>query len=171
MASPTQLTWVWVDSRSWWWTGRPVVLRFMGLKRVGHDWATELNWTEDTKEGITQVSCLHPWTKLFFWTPGHHVCLFTGSFVYPFTYACFKYLSSFDSLLMILWRSVRSSLSSRSRPSRRRRRTCNEASREDDGMRGRARGGTQWRSREFITCCVMWQKKKNRWDPEKCIGT
>ena len=34
----------WVDSGSWWWTGRPGVLRFMGLQRVGCDWATELNW-------------------------------------------------------------------------------------------------------------------------------
>ena len=46
MASPTWWIWVWVDSRSWWWTGRPGVLWFMGLQRVGHDWATELNWTE-----------------------------------------------------------------------------------------------------------------------------
>ena len=46
MASPTQLAWVWVKSGSLWWTGRPGVLRFMGLQRVGHDWATELNWTE-----------------------------------------------------------------------------------------------------------------------------
>ena len=46
MASPTQWTWVWVNSGSWWWTGRPGVLRFMGSQRVGHDWATELNWTE-----------------------------------------------------------------------------------------------------------------------------
>ena len=46
MASPTQWTWVWVDSRSWWWTGRPGMLRFMGSQRVGHDWMTELNWTE-----------------------------------------------------------------------------------------------------------------------------
>ena len=38
--------WVWVNSGSWWWTGRPGVLRFMRLQRVGHDWATELNWTE-----------------------------------------------------------------------------------------------------------------------------
>ena len=38
--------WVWVNSRSWWWTGRPGVLRFMGSQRVRHDWATELNWTE-----------------------------------------------------------------------------------------------------------------------------
>ena len=39
-------TWVWVNSRSWWWTGRPGVLQFMGSQRVRHDWATELNWTE-----------------------------------------------------------------------------------------------------------------------------
>ena len=49
MASPTQWTWVWVHSRSWWWTGRPGVLRFVGLQRVGHDWATELNWTKKNK--------------------------------------------------------------------------------------------------------------------------
>ena len=46
MASPTQWAWVWINSRSLWWTGRPGVLRFMGLQRVGHDWGTELNWTE-----------------------------------------------------------------------------------------------------------------------------
>ena len=34
----------WVNSRSWWWTGRPGVLQFMGSQRAGHDWATELNW-------------------------------------------------------------------------------------------------------------------------------
>ena len=45
MASPTQWTWVWVNSRSWWWTGRPCVLQSMGSQRVGHGWATELNWT------------------------------------------------------------------------------------------------------------------------------
>ena len=33
-------------SRSWWWTGRPGVLQFMGSQRVGHNWATELNWTD-----------------------------------------------------------------------------------------------------------------------------
>ena len=46
MASLTRWTWVWVNSGSWWWTGRPGVLRFMGSQRVGHDWAAELNWTE-----------------------------------------------------------------------------------------------------------------------------
>ena len=44
MASPTQWTWVWAISGSWWWTGRPGVLQSMGLQRVGHEWATELNW-------------------------------------------------------------------------------------------------------------------------------
>ena len=43
MASPTQWTWVWVNSRSWWWTGRPGVLQSMGLQRVGYDWVTELD--------------------------------------------------------------------------------------------------------------------------------
>ena len=46
MASLTQWTWVWVNSGSWWWTGRPGVLRFTELQRVGHDWATELNWRQ-----------------------------------------------------------------------------------------------------------------------------
>ena len=46
MASLTRWTWVWVNSGSWWWTGRPGALRFMGSQRVGHDWATELNWTD-----------------------------------------------------------------------------------------------------------------------------
>ena len=44
MASLTQWTWVWVGSGSW-WTGRPSVLQSMGLQRVIHDWATELNWS------------------------------------------------------------------------------------------------------------------------------
>ena len=44
MALLTWWTWVWVNSGSWWWTGKPAVLQTMGLQRVGHDWATELNW-------------------------------------------------------------------------------------------------------------------------------
>ena len=42
--------WVWVNSRIWWWTGRPGVLQFMGSQRVRHDWETELNWTEIGRE-------------------------------------------------------------------------------------------------------------------------
>ena len=57
MASSTPWTWVWVNSGSWWWTGRPGVLQSMGSQGVGHDWATEqqqLNvcLCESTKESI-----------------------------------------------------------------------------------------------------------------------
>ena len=44
MASPTQWTWVWVNSRSWWWTGKPGLLQSMGSQRFRHNWATE--WTD-----------------------------------------------------------------------------------------------------------------------------
>ena len=44
-------TWVWVSSGSWWWTGRPDMLWFIGSQRVGHDWATELNWTDLLNKG------------------------------------------------------------------------------------------------------------------------
>ena len=46
MASLTRWTWVWVNSGSWWWTGRPGLLGFMGSQRVRHDWVTQLSWTE-----------------------------------------------------------------------------------------------------------------------------
>ena len=57
MASPTRWTWVWVNSGSWWWTRRPGVLQFMGSQRVGHDWATGLDWAE--RYGAS------PWWPLF----------------------------------------------------------------------------------------------------------
>ena len=53
MASPTRWAWVWANSESWWWTGGPGVLWFMGSQRVGHDWATELNWTDT--QGMTSL--------------------------------------------------------------------------------------------------------------------
>ena len=46
MASLIRWMWVWMNSGSWWWTGRPGVLWFMGSQRIGQDWVTELNWTE-----------------------------------------------------------------------------------------------------------------------------
>ena len=48
MVSPIQWTWVWVNSGSWWWTGRSGVLQSMGSQIFGHDWMTELNWTRVT---------------------------------------------------------------------------------------------------------------------------
>ena len=58
MASPTQWTWVWVNSRSWWWTGKPAVLQSMGSQRVRHDWGTELPWKaflNDVKKRTAEV--------------------------------------------------------------------------------------------------------------------
>ena len=55
MASLTQWTWVWVSSRIWWWTGKPGVLQSMESQRVGHNWATELNWVTELME---QLYCL-----------------------------------------------------------------------------------------------------------------
>ena len=71
MASPTQWTWVWVNSRSLWWAGRPGVLWFMGLQRVGHelsDW-TELSWTE-------YFYCLHSFSfsrMSYIWSPSVYI--------------------------------------------------------------------------------------------------
>ena len=45
MASLTHRTWVWANSGGWWWTGRPGMLQSMESQRVGHGWATELNWS------------------------------------------------------------------------------------------------------------------------------
>ena len=79
MASLTQWMWVWVNSRSWWWTGRPGVLRFIASQRVGHDWVTELNWLWDNwklKDLQEQYSdstrvtfVLHSLLFLWSWTP------------------------------------------------------------------------------------------------------
>ena len=52
MASATWWTWAWVNSGSWWWTGRRGVLQFMGSQKVGHNWATELNWTKSSQPDI-----------------------------------------------------------------------------------------------------------------------
>ena len=78
MASPTQQTWVWVNSGSWWWTGRPDVLQSMGSQRVGHDWATELNWMWDLSSQTrdwTHVHCIGRWI-LNHWTTREILPLF-----------------------------------------------------------------------------------------------
>ena len=68
----TRWIWVWVDSRSWWWTGRPSVLRFMELQRFGHDWVTELNWTDPTNVGI----CWHLSVSCAFYKSSLYICNF-----------------------------------------------------------------------------------------------
>ena len=65
MASLIQWTWVWASSVSWWWTGKPDVLQSLGSQRVGHYWATELNWTEHTPKYVCML-----WHILDWWMAG-----------------------------------------------------------------------------------------------------
>ena len=58
MASLTPWTWIWASSGSWWWTGKPGVLRFMGSQRAGRHWETELNWTE-LRHYFIQITSKH----------------------------------------------------------------------------------------------------------------
>ena len=53
-------TWVWVNSKSLWWTARPGVLHFMRSQRVGHDWAIELNWNLCMLSRFTRVQLCKP---------------------------------------------------------------------------------------------------------------
>ena len=56
MASPTRWTWVCVSSRSWWWTGKPNMLQYMGLQRFRHDWAIELMyWKVLSDKEVTKI--------------------------------------------------------------------------------------------------------------------
>ena len=64
MGSPTWWTWVWVNSGSWWWTGRPGMLWLMESQKVGHDWVNELDWTE-SKNIFTFIPLLKNKTKPF----------------------------------------------------------------------------------------------------------
>ena len=80
MASPARLTWVWVDSGSWWWTGRPGVLWFMGSQRVRHDW--RLNRTE-----------LNPWTQDVFLSVSSFISLFNVFLKFMFIYLAASGLS------------------------------------------------------------------------------
>ena len=62
MASSTRWTWVWISSRSWWWTGRTGMLQYMGSQRVGHDWATELNCGHPAGAAeLASDSSMSPW--------------------------------------------------------------------------------------------------------------
>ena len=68
MASLTHWTWSWVNSYSWWWTGRPSMLHSMELQRIGPEWATELNWGASFFGMQSHSCCLNPST----WREGLH---------------------------------------------------------------------------------------------------
>ena len=91
MASPTQWTWVWVNSRNWWWTGRPGMLQSMGSQRVRHDRGTEL------KEHLCRDVC--PFYSLgvnfWKWTTGSTLQILI-------CYYCFRSVIKECSLLIIL---------------------------------------------------------------------
>ena len=71
MALPTQSTWVRVNSGSWWWTDRPGVLQSMGLQKVRHYWATELNWVAPSSSSSWM------W-EILFWHFLHELSFFLG---------------------------------------------------------------------------------------------
>ena len=110
MASPTQWTWVRVNSRSWWWIGWPDVLQSMGSQRVGHNWAIELNYWYIVGEGNgnpLQYSCLeNPMDGGAWWAAVHGVAKsrtwlsdFTLTFHFP---ALEKEMATHSSVLA--WR-------------------------------------------------------------------
>ena len=65
VASLTQWTWVWVSSRSWWWTGRPSVLQYMRSQRVRHVWASELTCEKSLKVSQQTKSRISIWLSNF----------------------------------------------------------------------------------------------------------
>ena len=88
MASLTRWTCVWVNSGSWWWTGRPGVLRSMGSQRVGHDWVTELNWTE-LIVSLSYITPSAPWYVI--------VCFIRARITFYLTAAAASRFGSFAS--------------------------------------------------------------------------
>ena len=101
MALLTRWTWVWVNAKSRWWTGRPGVLLFMGLQTVGHDWVTELDWTESLKMQfwhkipyLFTEKCL--WSNC--WTTKRKNNLFGCQYFYN----C-NYISHSSTRVKILW--------------------------------------------------------------------
>ena len=65
-ASLTRWTWVWASSGSWWWTGKPGMLQSLGSQRVGHDWATELNWLCENCINLNYVELVHSAFQVYY---------------------------------------------------------------------------------------------------------
>ena len=68
MASPTQWAWVWVNSGSWWWSGRPGVLQFMGLQ--SWTWLSDwINWLIEVEKRDLRIKSGTVLNKA--WTSGN----------------------------------------------------------------------------------------------------
>ena len=95
MALPNGLTWVWASSWSWWWTGRPGVLQSMGSQRVGHNYVTQLNWTNvRIKYEIrsSKSSSKNPLMGKGSWTRNHNRnWIVLLSLLFIFISSCLKY--------------------------------------------------------------------------------
>ena len=83
-----QWAWVWVNSGSWWWTGRPGVLQSMDSQRVRHDWATELNWTDTSNEQLESEIKI--------------IILFTLAHVWELLYTCDGFMSMYGKTNTVL---------------------------------------------------------------------
>ena len=70
MASLTRWAWVCVKSGSWWWTGRPGVLRFMGSQRVGHDWVMNTEQWVPSEKAMAPHSSTVTWKIPWMEEPG-----------------------------------------------------------------------------------------------------
>ena len=114
MASLTRWTWVWINSGSWWWTGRPGVLWFMGSQRVGHDWVTDLVSSDLMSVSISQSipPSLPTWCSLIC---SLHLCLyfcFANKIIYTIFSIFHIYVLIYDicfslsDLLHSIWQSL-----------------------------------------------------------------
>ena len=122
MALLTQWTWVWVNSGSWWWTGRPGFLQSMGSQWVGHSWETELNWTMKRQGNICICMGKKSWQYPFIVPDGFQVCKCEHSLTTPIQWTnkkvfcflvfvfCFLFFYFSQSLwwLYLLWWKVSS---------------------------------------------------------------
>ena len=101
MASLTWWTWVWVNSGSWWWTRRPGVLQFMGSQRVGHDWVTDLIWS-DHRSPASESLWMEPRLMFYNFSDDFQSALITTALCHVWTLLMVFLFLTFDFRLTII---------------------------------------------------------------------